>query len=179
MGFKNIFGKKHENPNIKIVKKGERVKNTSLMLKVFFFEDSKHSRPKLISEKDHEEFIWPIMADIIKLHYYGVFKPPKKWTYDFRLVTIPENSLPKGLDFRDHDTNEIKNRGAYSEFCGMVPQHWIDELISRFPEYDKSKLSIGFQNIKFDYFPLSSLLVASLLLDDILEYGIKKIHHVK
>ncbi|MDR3218190.1 MAG: hypothetical protein LBU22_04290 [Dysgonamonadaceae bacterium] len=156
--FKKLSGKKEE--------------NTTLMLLLFLFEDFDHTLPE-DDKESYDRFATPIMLDVIKLHYYEELKPLKKWNYDYLLNT---NDLRKQetshLEFRDTNTKEINDRAKYKDMCNGLKSGWKNILISRFPKYNREKLEDGFEKIQFDYFPSKCLLVASFLLDNIIEMSV-------
>ncbi|GHT67364.1 hypothetical protein AGMMS50239_30410 [Bacteroidia bacterium] len=144
-------------------------KNTTLMYHCLLFEDFDHQLPK--KDKDsHNQFLHPVMFDIIRLHYHDALKPPKKWNYDNTLVALNLRGKEVAhLDFRDTDTYEINDKAKYKAMCDNLKSLWKDILIKRFPKYSKEKLEDGFEKIQIDYFPSRCLLVLSMLLDGVMK----------
>lgn len=162
---------------MEILKKifGNKGNSTSLMFVLILFEDFDHQRPAK-NKDSYNEFALPVMYNLVDLHYTQKLKS-KKWTYDYMLNPIDlRDKRILHTEFRDLETKEIKDKSKYKEMCNGIKSRWKEQLIERFPQYDRNALEDGFEKIVFDYFPSKCILAASFLLDDLLNYGVNKFH---
>ena len=149
---------------------GKKETITTLMLSIFLFEDFDHQRPEQ-TQSGAEKFAQPIAAAVLREHYYEQLCPPKKWNYDYRVKVMPNSTDPafSRFDFRDPETKEISDTEKYHELCSTMKMLWKEQLLKRFPKYNRSKLEDGFENIKFTYSPEACTLTASVLMEGLMK----------
>lgn len=110
------------------------------------------------------------LEDLVRNHYYEELRPPVNWNFRYTVFIVPD--LPPELKnvsrFWDDTTAQIVNKSAYRQMCSDLRTMWKEQLLEEYPNYDRSKLEDGFENLNFDYYSEDGIIIVSTVLEKIM-----------